>query len=121
MSDKMGKWFRRKEFECKCGNCGFDAVDKELLDILTWIRDHFNAPVTITSGCRCATHNKNVGGASKSQHVLGKAADFQVKGFTPQAVQAELNKELPKDKYGLGYGKTFTHIDVREKAARFDY
>lgn len=116
----MNKYFKRKEFACKC-NCGFDAVDAELLGILTWIREWFDAPVTITSGCRCPEHNKKVGGASASQHKIGKAADFQIKGFTPQQVQAELNKQLPKDKYGLGYGKTFTHIDVREKAARFDY
>lgn len=116
----MNKYFKRKEFACKCG-CGFDAVDAELLNLLTWIREHFNAPVTITSAARCPTHNKNVGGAKASQHIHAKAADFQIKGFTPQEVQAELNKSLPKDKYGLGYGKTFTHIDVREKAARFDY
>ncbi|MGL5013641.1 MAG: D-Ala-D-Ala carboxypeptidase family metallohydrolase [Bacteroidales bacterium] len=117
----LNKYFKRKEFACKCGNCGFDAVDVVLLDLLTMIREHFGQPVTITSGCRCPEHNKKVGGASGSQHKLGKAADFQVKGMTPQQVQAALNEMLPKDKYGLGYGKTFTHIDVREKAARFDY
>lgn len=116
----MNKYFKRKEFACKC-NCGFDAVDVELLEVLTMIREHFGQPVTITSGCRCEKHNANVGGASSSQHKLGKAADFQVKGMTPQDVQRALDAMLPKDKYGLGYGKTFTHIDVREKAARFDY
>ena len=117
----MNKYFKRKEFACKCGECGFDAVDAELLDLLTMIREHFGAPVTITSAARCATHNKNVGGARSSQHLLAKAADFQVKGMTPQDVQKALDEMLPKDKYGLGYGKTFTHIDVREKAARFNY
>ena len=116
----MNKYFKRKEFACKCG-CGFDAVDAELLSLLTWVREHFQAPVTITSACRCETHNKNVGGATGSQHRFGKAADIQIKGFTPQQVQDELTKSLPKDKYGLGYGKTFTHLDVRDKAARFDY
>lgn len=116
----MNKYFKRKEFACKCG-CGFDAVDAELLDLLTQIREHYGKPVTITSGCRCSNHNKNVGGAAKSQHVLGKAVDFTVKGHTPQEVQKFLDGFLPKDKYGLGYGKTFTHLDVRDKAARFNY
>lgn len=116
----MNKYFKRKEFACKCG-CGFDAVDVVLLDLLTFIREHFGAPVTITSACRCPDHNANVGGAKGSQHKFGKAADIQVKGFTPQQVQDTLDKVLPKDKYGLGYGKTFTHIDVRDKAARFNY
>lgn len=117
---KLNEYFQRKEFACKCG-CGFDAVDVELLELITRIREHYNAPMTITSACRCEKHNKAVGGASASQHKLGKAVDFQIKGFTPQQVQAELNTFLPKDKYGLGYGKTFTHLDIREKAARFDY
>lgn len=117
----MNNFFKRKEFACKCGECGFDAVDAELLALLTWIRERFDAPMIITSACRCESHNAKVGGAKGSQHRLGKAADFQIKGFTPQQVQEDLKKSLPKDKYGLGYGKTFTHIDVREKAARFDY
>ena len=113
-------YFKRSEFACKCG-CGFDAVDVDLIDILTQIREALNAPITITSGCRCENHNTAVGGAKSSQHKLGKAADIQVKGMTPKEVQDFLDNFLPKDRYGLGYGKTFTHIDVREKAARFNY
>ncbi|MGL6099721.1 MAG: D-Ala-D-Ala carboxypeptidase family metallohydrolase [Fusobacteriaceae bacterium] len=116
----MNKYFKRKEFACKCG-CGFDAVDVELLELLTIVRELFGKPVTITSACRCESHNAKVGGAKSSQHKLGKAADIQVKDMTAQEVQKALDDAFPKDKYGLGYGKTFTHLDVREKAARFDY
>lgn len=116
----MNKYFKRKEFACRCG-CGFDAVDVELLELLTTVREFFGKPVTITSACRCPDHNKKVGGASASQHKLGKAADIQVKDMTAQEVQKALDDFLPKDKFGMGYGKTFTHLDVREKAARFDY
>lgn len=116
----MNEYFKRKEFACKCG-CGFDAVDAELLDLITAIRKAYQSPITITSGCRCPEHNARVGGASQSQHRLGKAIDFQVKGVSPQEVQEFLKEWLPSDKYGLGYGKTFTHLDVREKAARFNY
>lgn len=117
----MNKYFKRKEFACKCGECGFDAVDAELLDLATVIREHFGRPMTITSACRCEAYNKKVGGASKSQHRLGKAIDFNIKDLSPQEVQKVLDEIFPKDKYGLGYGKTFTHIDVRDKATRFNY
>ena len=116
----MNRYFKRKEFACKCG-CGFDSIDRELVAIITAVRVHFNAPVTITSGCRCPKHNAAVGGASKSQHLEGTAADIQVKGIAPKAVQALLDDLLPHDRYGIGYASTFTHIDVRANGARFNY
>lgn len=116
----MNKYFKRKEFACKCG-CGFDAVDVELLELCTMIREHFGKPMTITSACRCESHNAKVGGAKSSQHKLGKAVDFQIRDVSPQEVQSVLDSMLPTNKYGLGYGKTFTHIDVRENGARFNY
>lgn len=117
---KLNDYFQRKEFACKCG-CGFDAVDVELLGVITAVRQELGKPVTITSACRCPEHNERVGGAKGSQHKLGKAVDFQVKDMTPKQVQDFMDQFLPKDKFGLGYGKTFTHLDVREKAARFNY
>ncbi|MGL4853416.1 MAG: D-Ala-D-Ala carboxypeptidase family metallohydrolase [Phocaeicola sp.] len=116
----MNKYFKRKEFACKCG-CGFDAVDAELLELATRVREFFGKPMVITSACRCPEHNTKVGGAKSSQHKIGKAIDFQIKDVSPKEVQKALDEFLPKDKYGLGYGKTFTHLDVREKAARFSY
>lgn len=117
---KLNDYFQRKEFACKCG-CGFDAVDVELLALITGVREKLGKPITITSGCRCPEHNDRVGGSTRSQHKLGKAIDFQVKDISPKEVQKFMDNFLPKDKFGLGYGKTFTHLDVREKAARFDY
>lgn len=116
---KLSKYFKREEFACKCG-CGQDDIDERLVWILSTIREHFGKPVVITSGLRCANHNAKVGGAQKSQHVLGKAVDFQVKGVDPKVVQKYVD-ELFAGRYGIGWGKTFTHIDVRDKPARFDY
>ena len=72
---KLSKHFSREEFECGCG-CGFAAVDVELLDILEKVRSKFNAPVTITSACRCAEHNSAIGGSYGSKHKKGIAADI---------------------------------------------
>lgn len=110
----ISKHFYRGEFACKCG-CGFDTVDAELLRTLETVRFHFGQPVTINSGCRCPEHNKAIGGSPRSQHLLGRAADFVVKDVSPQEVQ----KFLKDHKGGLGEYETFTHVDSRGWKARF--
>ena len=103
--------FKRSEFACKCG-CGFDTIDAETLQVLQSLRQHFNRPVTINSGCRCEEYNKKQGGAKNSQHLLGRAADFTVKGIQPKEVQSYLKIAYP-GKYGVGSYGTFTHLDTR--------
>lgn len=80
---EQGSWddikhFNKSEFACKCG-CGFDNINLDLVKVLEQIRSHFgDKPLHITSGCRCASHNKSVGGVQGSRHVLGKAADIYI-------------------------------------------
>ena len=45
-------------------------------NVLQPLRDHFKEPVYISSGFRCAALNGVVGGAKKSQHMYGEAADI---------------------------------------------
>lgn len=69
--------------------------DEELLKVLTNINALVNKvldplramvgrPIIITSGYRSRRINELVGGSKTSQHLTGKAADFHVRGFTPQ-------------------------------------
>lgn len=44
------------------------------------IREHFNAPIHISSGYRSAALNKKIGGASSSQHCSGEAIDIDMDG-----------------------------------------
>jgi len=104
--------FDREEFACKCG-CGFDTVDYELLKILQELRDELGSPVHVYSGCRCKEHNILVGGAHKSQHLIGRAADIAVEGYMPHEVYKVLNEKLGSG-YGLKKYATFVHIDTRE-------
>ena len=75
----LSRSFRAKEFACKDGTDPL-FVDSELVQVLQAIRDHFGAPVVITSGYRTAAHNRAVGGAVYSQHQYGRAADIRVSG-----------------------------------------
>ena len=71
--------FKVSEFVCKCG-CGFGrkegVLDQRLIDMAETIRQAVGVPVRVNSGCRCAKHNRAVGGVKGSKHMLGKAADL---------------------------------------------
>lgn len=116
------KYFKRSEFACKCCKyCnGFPVEPNEkLVETLETIREHFGVPVTVSSGIRCKTHNTNVGGVSKSQHMEGTAADIVVKGVPVSEVVKYAETLMPKTG-GIGTYKTFTHIDVRSVKARWN-
>ena len=108
---KLSQHFSRKEFACKCG-CGFDTVDVETLQLLEDLRQHFNTPIFINSACRCQSHNRNVGGSAKSQHVRGRAADIDVADISPGVVYSYLTSTYPK-KFGFGLYDNFIHVDTR--------
>lgn len=104
--------FKRSEFACKCG-CGKDDIKEGVVEILQDLRDYYGFPITITSGVRCKVHNEAIGGAKASKHMEGIAADFVVKGVSPDQVYAYLTTKYP-GKYGIGNYPTFNHIDTRD-------
>ncbi len=105
--------FNSKEFDCHGKNCcDVTLIDESLVTNLQKIRDHFGAAVVINSGYRCKKHNKSVGGASKSKHLDGMAADITVKGIKPIEV-AQFCESIGIKGIGLyGWG---CHIDTRTK------
>jgi uncharacterized protein YcbK (DUF882 family) len=114
---QVSKNFKSTEFDCKCkGYCSITLIDSKLVHCLQQIREHFNSPVIINSGFRCARHNRDVGGARGSQHLYGRAADIVVKGVKPSVV-ADYCEAIGMG--GIGRYTTFTHIDVRDKKARW--
>jgi uncharacterized protein YcbK (DUF882 family) len=119
MAKPLSPHFLDTEFACNhCGKLPENGIAQELIDLLERVREHFGTPVVVNSGYRCPTHNRNVKGASNSQHLLGTAADIRVVDHPPSAVQAYL-KSICVGKYGIGSYKTFTHVDVRKKPARW--
>lgn len=115
---KLSAHFSRSEFKCNCGKCDYDTADAELIEVLEQVRKHFNQPVKITSGNRCETYNREVGGSTNSYHVRGRAADIQVHNVPPSVIQEFLLSEYP-DKYGIGCYSSFTHIDTRSGKGRW--
>ncbi len=110
------KYFTRDELACNC-QCGQDTVDYELGEVLDAIREYFNAKVVVTSGNRCKAYNTQIGGGVNSQHLYSKAADIKVSGVKPQDV-ADFAEELLTEG-GIGRYNSFTHVDVRNRKARW--
>ncbi|MBE0583785.1 MAG: serine/threonine protein kinase [Desulfofustis sp.] len=109
---KLSENFERHEFACKCG-CGQDTVDAELINVLQWLRDVVRREVKISSGNRCPVYNRKVGGAARSKHKIGRAADISVTGMTPGSVFTLIDNEFP-DRLGLIQYSTFVHVDTRD-------
>ena len=116
---KVSDHFYSTEFDCHgSGCCNQTKVNEKLPVHLEMIRNHFNAPVTITSPYRCPTHNSrpSVGGAPNSRHTKGDACDIVVKGEAPRTV-AQYCESIGI--LGIGLYETkddgyFVHIDERD-------
>jgi len=114
----LSEHFSRKEFACRCG-CGQDTVDAKLIQVLERLRTHYDGqPIRINSGNRCVEYNRRIGGKQHSQHLLSKAADIVVGDIEPGDVYMTLDRLYP-GKFGVGSYHNFTHVDVRDKKARW--
>lgn len=114
---KLSANFNSSEFDCHgSGCCSSTLVDDKLVTYLQQIREHFGKPVNISSGYRCATHNKNIGGATKSRHSKGQAADIYISGVTPAEIAkyAESIGILGIGLYETSSDGFFVHVDTRE-------
>ena len=117
--------FNVKEFEC---NCGCEMPDDvylntlSLADQLQVLRDALSTPIHLTNAYRCVTHNKAIGGAKNSQHLLGKAADIQVAGIDPRDLYNTIRTFIEEGimtEGGLGLYNNFVHYDIIETKARW--
>ena len=105
------KYFTPDEFSCKCG-CGAGEMNEKLIRNADKVREHFNAPITVSSGRRCAANNARVGGVSNSRHLYGNAMDFCVKGKSSATVLAYV-QSLPDITYAYAIDGSFVHMDIK--------
>lgn len=115
---KIGRWFDKEEFACKCGCDEEFEMDPNLITVLDQIREYVGNAMTITSGYRCKKHNDAVGSTDKSQHRKGTAADITFAYHQPSQI-ADIAEGILKGKGGLGRYADFTHVDTRKGKARW--
>lgn len=90
-----------------------------LAETLERVRALVGKPLTITSGYRCPALNQLVGGAPKSAHTLGLAADITCKGMRPKVLaQMIRDSDIVFDQ--LIYEGTWVHIGLSVDAPRRD-
>ena len=108
---QLSKNFKSTEFDCHGNNCCLTtSIDSKLVEYLQKIRDHFGKSVHINSGYRCKTHNASVGGASKSNHMDGEAADIRIDGVKPIEI-AQYAEHIGM--LGIGVYSWGVHVDTR--------
>jgi hypothetical protein len=79
---------------------------------LEQVRKVVNKPISISSGYRSKEVNESVGGSKTSQHCEGCAADFNVKGMSPDAVvRAIVTADIPYDQVILEFD-SWVHISI---------
>jgi len=117
-NDQLSDNFWTEEFKCHCSyiDCHITYVDTDLVGKLQELRSHLGIPIKITSGYRCARHNKDIGGKKGSYHLIGKAADISVD--VPLVELQELCEER-FDGVGRYPGRHFTHVDIRGYKAKW--
>ena len=102
------------ESELACHHCQLNGVVQEILDALEAFRLLVGSHVLLDSAYRCPVWNRLEGGALRSQHMLGKAADVRVTGKTARELY-EIALQVPQIRgLGVADNQQFLHLDVRE-------
>lgn len=117
----LSRNFSKSEFACRC--CGRAEIDERLVDALQELRDLAGVPVRVTSGYRCPDHNRAVGGAKQSRHLLGHAADIVINGLSVAGMYelAEQVDAFRKGGIGVYPERGFIHVDIREGRTRWGH
>ena len=101
--------FSRREFACRCGQCGGRAEMVQLfVNRLQLAREISNVPYTPTSGFRCELHPETVKRPTSS-HPKGLAVDISTP--TPGQRYRVLAGLYGAGLTRIGIGKDFVHVD----------
>lgn len=110
----------------KIDNTPNDEVTKNLTalvdNVLDPLREAYSKPIIVSSGYRCPTLNKAVGGVKNSQHTLGQSADIHTVSDTVEDNKKlyELIRklDLPVDQCINEYNYNWIHVSYSQKNRR---
>lgn len=75
-------------------------------EIMEPLRHIIGVPIVVTSGYRCPQLNMAIGGAARSQHMLGQACDWEVPGVSNRKLMDRIIRSgLPYDQLIYEFGE----------------
>ena len=74
-------------------------------EILEPVREHYGIPFAPNSGYRCLELNRAIGSSDRSQHVQGKAVDFEIPGVDNKEVALWVKENCDFDQLILEFYK----------------
>ena len=116
---QLSPHFNAQEFRCKCGKAHDFQIDDDLITKLETLYAALNcSKIIVTSGFRCAAHDKAVKGSGTGQHTRGKAADICCYGQNGQPISSKTICCKAQDTGFTGIANItaayiYTHVDVR--------
>lgn len=94
------------------------ALQNLCVNILEPLRTKLGKSISVSSGYRSTLVNAAVGGATKSQHLKGEAADIHVEGLsTQQLFEKIIELDLPFDQLIQEFD-SWVHISYKAKNNR---
>ncbi|MEM9784294.1 MAG: D-Ala-D-Ala carboxypeptidase family metallohydrolase [Pseudomonadota bacterium] len=110
MPGEIWDWPSFRPWEIACNGTGAILVVPPALFALQRLRADLAAPVALNSAYRSPSHNRAVGGATWSKHLMGIA--FDVKDSTAYSREDLIAAARRAGFTGFGNYPTFLHIDL---------
>ena len=105
------RWPNFSPAEIACRGTGQLKLLPVALDKLQALRDRLGKPLIVRSAYRSPQHNRNVGGAPRSKHMIGAAFDIAMSNHDPAAFEAAA-REVGFLGFGFYPRSGFMHIDL---------
>jgi len=119
--DTVWRWPNFSPAEIACRGTGKLLINEDALDKLQALRDRMGKPLIVRSAFRSPEHNRAVGGAKRSKHLIGAAFDIAMANHDPVAFEAAA-REVGFLGFGFYPRSNFMHVDLgpaRQWGTRF--
>jgi len=105
------RWPSFSPAEIACRGTGAIKINTDAMDKLQTLRNRLGKPLIVRSGYRSPSHNRAVGGAPASKHMLGTAFDIAMSNHNPVAFEAAA-RAVGFLGFGFYSRSGFMHIDL---------
>ncbi|MBC7139737.1 MAG: DUF882 domain-containing protein [Defluviimonas sp.] len=111
LPESAWRWPSFSPAEIACRGTGAIRINTEAMDRLQALRNRLDKPLIVRSAYRSPEHNRAVGGAPASRHMLGTAFDIAMSNHDPVAFEAAA-REVGFLGFGFYPRSGFMHIDL---------